>query len=156
MSRSGIVSWSCLCSLMIVAAWAYSSFASGGCERYERYLKDEKSHARLLDWADKAIFSREFHRSQVWVGNAVGPGRLGAYRPDNANLALPEAFDGAEVRPLGKNLEHPVGIFVGHSSYCGLMIARGDLDQMLADAGLALRESDQRLDRVALICAPPR
>lgn len=150
-----------LIGFSVVCAWLFSLTGCGvvrdvfvwhQCNAFRDYVDDSEKTREIVEWADQYIFSRTFSQSDITLGAAVGPGRLGALSLERTRIALPDPLRGYEIRPLGNNLAQPAGVFIGPRSFRGLIVSRGPLTEMLSALKYTGEPKDEAMDRVIWTC----
>lgn len=127
-----------------------SGCSSSDCLRYEKYVNHREDNAEITQWADKEIFQKKLGNEDLGTGFLAGPGKgtiMGHGREALKKLGL----GAEEVWWIGPDQHFPDGIFVGRSSYNGLIIAKRSIADLESASGYSLKD-DKQLNRVALIC----
>lgn len=135
---------------------AASACGGPSCTDYGRIVNDEERRARLLEWADAHVFSREFSEGDFNMGLLVGPGRSGAFSRDTFASHVPGFIVGYEIRPLGQDRRRPEGLFLGRSSFSGVIVSRGEMNALLLETGFAEGGFEATADRLGAICHDER
>lgn len=147
--------------VLMLAGVALSGCSRTECDSYRELVEDSERHAKIVAWADSAIFSREFQREELFSGRMAGPGNVavrmdaaGLPKPDSEALStnIPQSVLSVEVRLIGSDRSNPVGIFIGQSSYRGVIIGRSSLDDVLVPARVEPHAVEARRGRVGLVC----
>lgn len=147
-----------LCFLLFAAL--LSGCASVECGWQSKFVDNDSSHDAILQWADSEIFSRKFSSEQVFGGRMAGPGntalrihKIGIQLPsEQLTPTIPVDILNFEVRLIGSNLSDPLGVFIGQSSYRGIIIARNNLADTATAGRLSIKALSGQRGRVALVC----
>jgi len=123
------------------------------CSAWKRLLTDVKPREEVLKWADSQIFSRTFSQGDLTWGRLHGPGRMKAISLQRTGIELPNNISGAEVRIIYLDSDSvPGGVFIGHRSYQGVIIARATLADVAAASEITADAFPSEKDRIALVC----
>jgi hypothetical protein len=102
------------------------------CGRSRDYLQDKEKSGQLLKWVDSAIFSREFSEDDYERAEYKGAGPPFVISADAVGITAAGESEVLEIRIIGTNFEKPDGVYVALSPTSGIVIARSNLDEMLA------------------------
>jgi len=126
------------------------------CGAYRSLVDDSGPRTELTQWADQAVFSRQFLESDFQLGGMSGPGPgPGNLKPELALTLLPDYLKGYNVRLIGPDRKRPSMVLIGESNYQGILISRGAFDSELAKTRIKQDELELSIDRVGLICLMP-
>ncbi len=111
----------------------------------------------LAEWADESIFSRVFDESELVAGRLAGPGSFAAPMNKLA-IEFPIAILGGrmpdnEVRLLYSKERTLVAVFIGQSSYNGILVAKDSVESASRALGVVDGAAFDRVNgRVAMSC----
>lgn len=155
--RSALIIVLLLASLMgVIMAETIGSGRAGvppSCARYLKYIEEDGEYQKLIEWADKEIFSRKFQESEFISGNFSGPGlRHYTINLAKSGVSSPEWLLDYEVRVMGDSLPEFSAIFVGGGRYAGLVVSRDEWDVSVNDRIIPSQQIKLRRERIALVC----
>jgi hypothetical protein len=122
------------------------------CGKYADLIEDPGRNEILSSWSDSEFFSKNFIKSDLNIGRLVGPGRSGAF--SNIHYPLDDfgQISDLEFRPLGKDPLNPNAVFIGVSSFRGLIVARTSLPEDLKASGISMDAIEVKKGRIGMIC----
>ena len=137
-----------------------SGCSTAECGWQSKFVDSDSSHEFIIQWADAEVFSRKYSSEDVFGGRLAGPGRV-ALRINKLGIPLPEhelsptlprsAFN-IEVRLIGDDINDPIGVFFGQSSYRGVIIAKSSIEDAVNAGKIELAALSARRGRVGLVC----
>jgi len=127
------------------------------CGKFSEIIDSNSKKDELTKWADRNVFRKTFDSSGYnQLGKLSGPGLRGSFRKDSLTDGLPIWLHGYEVRPLGSNLIRPEGIFIGSSSFRGIVVAREDMLDLFITARFSESGFAKIDGRIAVMCGDRR
>lgn len=142
-----------LVRLTVLCLVAFSCISCGlmnRCDFYERVLNDKRQRDAVVAWADRCFSYFPLDERLVNVGALVGPGSWRITEP-RCTEDIPISISDLEVRVLGDD-SAPRGLFVGHTSYQGLVVQRVAGDDLLDLRGLKESDIVARDGRIMCLC----
>lgn len=122
------------------------------CYSYRPILASDDLSKDLAEWADSEIFSRKFVKTELSSGRLAGPGSY-AVPKRKFGLHLPSYVIDGEVRPLFSKSGSVVAVFIGNTSYNGVIIAKESIDSAYRDLDFTKGPEDEVNGRVTLVCS---
>lgn len=131
----------------------FDSQVRESCNEFLAVLENPELRDRLVNWADREVFSRTFSPSDFRIGHLSGPGyksmtldvRGGAVR-------LPDWLPvDSEVRVVNGD-NRPETIFIAGGRYKGWVIARNDWETSIDGRRMMEEMIVLREGRVGLVC----
>ena len=113
----------------LTAATTSAGCSGAACSQYETFVRDQQRYEEIVAWADENVFSRAFSKDDLWVGHLSGPGRWGAVSIERSSLKPPSGLQEDEIRLIGREKFQAHAVFVGGSSYRGVVIVRTTFDE---------------------------
>lgn len=129
------------------------SHVQESCKEFLAVLVNPELRDRLVNWADREVFSKTFSPSDFRIGHLSGPGyksltldvRSGAVR-------LPDWLPAnSEVRVVNGD-DRPETIFIAGGRYKGWVIARNDWETSIDGRRMKAEMIVLREGRVGLVC----
>jgi uncharacterized protein YxeA len=130
-----------------------SSNELNNCHEYARFARNKDDYEKMVNWADKEIFSRSYTEVDFISGNFSGPGmRYNTLNTNQLGLSMPAWLRDYEVRILGKESKQFEAIFIGGGKYRGVIVARGDWASHVTDDVVPEKEVKLIRGRIGIIC----
>lgn len=128
---------------------------SSECDRYRKFVEEKDRYDELVAWADNSIFFHAIRSENIEGFGLAGPGRDRLVLGGGINYQPPSLPD-VEIRLIGSDPRNPIAVFLGRSSYKGLIIGRGDVSGAIVRSSVQPDELLAKKERVALVCRPFR
>jgi hypothetical protein len=142
--------------LCVAALFAFlTGCESFECGRYRGFVENNEKYNELVEWADSKIFARAIVAEDVAHFGLVGPGRRRLQGRGGRSYQPPSLID-VEIRLIGEDPYNPNAIFLGRSSFKGLIVSRGEVDAVIPLSSVQPDEVLSKNGRAALICRPFR
>lgn len=139
--------------IVALAGMTGSAGCSGAaCSEYETFVQDQQRYDEIVAWADENVFNRSFSKGDLWVGHLSGPGRWGAVSIERSALKPPSGLEENEIRLVGRERFQAHAVFVGGSSFQGVVIVRTTFDELSSATELKREAFSATKGRVGIIC----